>query len=448
MWTRRAALLATGLSIAACSADGQEKSPRAAVDVVVVGAGIAGISAAAYLHRLGFGVEVVEARNRIGGRIHTVREWPGIPLDMGASWVHGAAKNPLSKIADQAGAERVLTSYESGALYLDPRLGTKKPRLQRWEDLIDLALKQAYRRESDESVADAVARVSPRLTSRERAELTFTLNARFVTEWGADPADLSAFTVDEGKEFAESGVDALFPGGYDQVVNWLARPVGVTTSFPVTSVAVADEGVTVSGPAGVRRARAAVLTVPLGVLKRGTIDITLPERTRAAIDALDSGVLSKSFFRFDKPFWPTSVDWHEYLNAEAGRWSEWVSFAKAGPPVLLGFNGGQVAREVEAADPGEVISQAHQVLRGMFGRSTPRPVAVKTSDWSTDQWALGSYSMAAVGSTRADRVALTKPIGEGVYLAGESTEPDYHSTVHGAYFSGRRAAKQVAEYLR
>lgn len=141
------------------------------------------------------------------------------------------------------------------------------------------------------------------------------------------------------------------------------------------------------------------------------------------------------------------MDWQEYVGPRGGHFAEWVSLAKAGPPVLLAFHGGARAREIERAAPGDVQTEAMSVLRRMFGSSIPDPVAIKTSDWSLDHWSHGSYSANTVGSTRADRVALTRPIADRTFLAGEATEPDYSSTVHGAYRSGRRAARQVIDAI-
>lgn len=191
------------------------------------------------------------------------------------------------------------------------------------------------------------------------------------------------------------------------------------------------------------------MTVPLGVLKHQVIEFApcLPERHDQAIDRLGMGVLSKTFLRFEKPFWPVGVDWQEYLGPHHGAWAEWFSMAKADTPVLLCFHGGDRAREIEHAHPDDVQHDAMHVLRTMFGRRIPDPLDVRTTRWSRDPFAHGSYSTNAVGSTRADRKALGRPVGERLFFAGEATEPDYSSTVHGAYRSGLRAARQVGAVL-
>ena len=418
--------------------------------VVVVGAGIAGIVAADRLRRAGYRVRVLEARHRVGGRIHTWRGWPGSPLDLGASWIHGyAAGNPITPIARDAGACLVPSSYASGQVHVDPRLRAAgvAPHSGRWARLVDQAEARAGRRPADESLADAVRQrvAGLGLSPFERDELGFYLNATYTTEWGADPDELSAWTVDQGKEYGRTGEDAFFPHGYDRVVGYLARHLSVDFGVVVRRVVLGPRGVRVETNAGSIDASAVVVTVPLGVLRHERIEFVprLPERHEQAIDRLGMGVLSKTFLRFERPFWPVDLDWQEYLGPRHGAWAEWFSMAKAGPPVLVAFHGGDRAREIERADAREVRHEAMRVLRTMFGHDIPAPRAIATTRWSRDRFAYGSYSSNAVGSTRADRVALGAPVDGRLFFAGEATEPDYSSTVHGAYRTGRRAARQV-----
>lgn len=422
--------------------------------VVVVGAGVAGIVAADRLRRWGYTVRVLEARHRVGGRVHTWRGWPDAPLDLGASWIHGyAAGNPITPIAHRAGARLVASSYDSGQVRIDPRLRVDgaRPHTERWARIVEEALGRAARRPHDQSLARAVRRrvAGLQLDQVERAELAFYLNASYTTEWGADPRTLSARTVDAGREYGRTGDDAFFPDGYDRVVTYLARHLSVDLGVVVRRVVLRRDGVRVETGAGAIDAWAVVVTVPLGVLKHEGIVFApdLPDRHQLAIDRLGMGVLSKTSLLFDKPFWPVGVDWQEYLGPRHGAWAEWFSLAKAGPPVLVAFHGGHRARTIERAEAGDVRREAMQALRVMFGHGIPEPLAVKTTTWSRDPFAHGSYSTNAVGSTRADRVALGRPVAGRIFFAGEATEPDYSSTVHGAFRTGRRVARQVLAQL-
>ena len=417
--------------------------------VVVVGAGIAGIVAADRLRRAGYDVRVLEARRRVGGRVHTWRGWPGTPLDLGASWIHGyAAGNPITSIADRAGARLVPSSYDAGQVHIDRRLRAAGVRVHsaRWARIVEEAEERAHRRPHDESLAVAVRRrvAKLHLSEFDEAELAFHLTAHYTTEWGEDPAALSARTIDEGKEYGRTGEDAFFPDGYDKVAAYLARHLNVELGVVVRRLVLRNGGVRVETSAGAIQAQAVVVTVPLGTLKHETIEFVprLPERHGEAVDRLGVGVLSKTFLRFEAPFWPVDEDWQEFLGPRHGAWAEWFSLAKTGPPVLVAFHGGDRARTIEAAPVGDVRSEALRTLRSMFGHDIPPPLDIKTTDWSLDPFAHGSYSTNAVSSTRADRVALGEPVAGRIFLAGEATEPDYSSTVHGAYRSGLRVARQ------
>ncbi len=446
--------VATGSVLEAVREPAVSSSPQDC-HVVVVGAGVAGIVAADGLRRAGYRVRVLEARGRLGGRIHTWRGWPGSPLDLGASWIHGyAAGNPITPIARDAGARLAPSSYSSGQVRVDPRLRAAgvRPHSGHWARIVEQAKARAGRLPADVSLADAVRQrvAGLQLSAFDRDELGFYLNAGYTTEWGADPDELSAWTVDQGKEYGRTGEDAFFPHGYDRVAKYLARDLSVDFGVVVRRVVLRPRGVRIETDAGSIDASAVVVTVPLGVLRHEGIEFVprLPERHEQAIDRLGMGVLSKTFLRFDKPFWPVGLDWQEYLGPRHGAWAEWFSMAKAGPPVLVAFHGGDQAREIEQADARDVRHEAMRVLRTMFGRDVPAPRSIATTRWSRDRFAHGSYSSNAVGSTRDDRVALGAPVDGRLFFAGEATEPDYSSTVHGAYRTGRRAARQVDVAVR
>ncbi len=467
MWSRRGllqgALVASGaVALSGCSTR-SEPTPKGvevtrsgsghSPEVLVVGAGFAGLAAARALMDGGVSVEVLEARDRIGGRVFTTDTWPDLPIDIGASWIHGRKGNPLTPLAEAAGARMVSTDYDSYQEHVAAALtarGVRRSDERRWERLVERAIERAAEVEDDLSLVAAVEAVlaGRALTDAERTDLNFYLEGAYGTEWGLAADRLSAHTADEGEYFG--GKDVLFPGGYSQVVRHLADGLSVTLGAEVTQVRVASGGgVEVTVGDVVRRADAVVVTVPLGVLKAGGLLVEgLSSAAQAAIDRMEMGVLSKTFFRFDKVRWDADVDWHGYLGDPAGRWSQWLSLGKLGAPVLLGFNSGAYASEIEASSAEAVIDAALPALRDMFGSSLPRPVAALTSEWSQDRFALGSYSANSVGVTRGDREALAEPIDDVIFVAGEATEPDYHSTVHGALMSGRRAAADLLAGLR
>lgn len=404
---------------------------------------MAGLSAARALADAGWPVRVIEARDRIGGRIHTDRDW-GAPLEMGASWIHGTADNPLRELARQAQAQLVTTDYYGWAkLVIDPKL----PRLDYdptpWRAFVEQARYQV----GGGSLAAAVdaAAGAEGLSDADRAQLAFYLTTEIEDEFAADADQLSAITFDEGDY--TGGDQDVITNGYDALPRLLASGLQVDLDTPVTAIAQRDDSVTVRAKDRSFQGPAVIVTVPLGVLKARaiTFDPPLPSRHSHAVDALGFGVLSKSFFRFDRRGWTVDNAFYQYLAAEGGTWAQWFTLPAAAGPIVLAFNAGGRGRAVESSTPQDLIATAQPVARRLFGGAVP--VEVKTSNWNADPYARGAYSFHAPGSGLDDRRRLQEPIGDRLYLAGEAVGVNNPATVHGAMASGRRAADQLMHRL-
>ncbi|MFZ1342920.1 flavin monoamine oxidase family protein [Thiothrix eikelboomii] len=439
-----------GLATAPLAMSTKLKANPNPVRVLIIGAGIAGLAAARALTDQGIKVTILEGRERIGGRIHTSPIWPNLPMDLGASWIHGQKQNPITQLANAAQAKRVATDYDSSKLYIDTRLkqlGVQSANEAAIERLVTTALNQAAHLDHDISVQAAVNRLlTEPLTPAYQAQLNFYLNSQYEQEYSGAAHALSAQTVEDNEEF--SGADVLFPQGYQQIPNYLAQDLDIQLGKVVAKITYTETAVTVTTQDQSYQADYAIITVPLGVLKRKAIQFqpSLPAAKQVAIQRLGMGLLNKAYLKFDKVFWPKEIDWLEYLSPEAGRWVEWVSFAKIGAPVLLGFHAADRARELESWSDQALIAEAMQALKAMFGNAIPQPVGAQITRWAQDPFAYGSYSFNAVGSTNRDRQILARKLG-GLYWAGEATHSEYPGTVHGAYLSGIRAAKQLLKVL-
>ena len=190
----------------------------------------------------------------------------------------------------------------------------------------------------------------------------------------------------------------------------------------------------------------AIVTVPLGVLKSGSpaFQPALPRRKRRAIDQLGMGVLNKTCLLFDDVFWQKDVEVVGYVGAETGQWAETLNlYPYTGQPILMMFNAGLYGARIEAMPDAEVVSQASAALADMYG-SVPEPEDVLITRWRSDPWSYGSYSYVPVGASFRRHSDLARPVDGKVFFAGEATHRDYPATVHGAFLSGVRAAREVA----
>lgn len=440
--SRRDFLAASAVVAGTGLGTGCEPRPVDNKSVLVIGAGMAGLAAARSLADAGRPVRIIEARNRIGGRIDTNREW-GTALEMGASWIHGTTNNPLLELADKVHAQIVPTDYNHPVkLAIDPSLQPLAFDAKTWRDLVSDAREEAV----GGSLGAAVAAQADReeLSGRERAELAYYVTTEIEDEYAADADQLSVSTFDQGSY--TGGPQSVVTSGYDAFPRRLADGLQIVFNTVVNSVAQHGDSVTVRAGDKVFQGPAAIVTVPLGVLKAGaiTFDPPLPQAHAHAVSALGFGVLSKSYFRFRQRSWDQENAFYQYMGALENRWAQWFTLPAAAGPIVLAFNPGRTGRYVESAPPADLLAGAAPIARQLFGTDL---VDVRSSRWTVDPYALGSYSYHAPGSGPEDRRQLQEPVSDRLYLAGEAVGADNPATVHGALLSGRHAAAELLRRL-
>lgn len=408
--------------------------------VVVVGAGMSGLAAARRLTDAGVPVTVVEARSRIGGRTWTDTSL-GLPVDLGAAWIHGSQGNPLTGLAAQAGARTVETNFDDvvvldGGRVVDPAAVEEVSR--DWVGVLDEIEPMTADAGPDASLADGLVRTGADL---DDPLMQWMVSAAIGAEYAADPEELALRWFGHEGEF--DGPDLILPGGYRQLIDHLARDLDIRLDAEVTRIAYDDAGVTVETAQEVLRADRVIVTVPLGVLKADVIvfDPPLPQAKRAAVERLGFGLLDKVVLVFDEPFWTEAYDIHSDMLGIAGG-AQPVSDLVNGlrftdVPLLVGLRGGANARAREADSDQQTVGEVLAALRA------PDPVGVLVTRWAADPYARGSYSFLAVGSSPADQQALAEPVADRVAFAGEATHPEFFATVHGAYLSGLREADRI-----
>jgi monoamine oxidase len=418
-------------------------------DVLVLGAGMAGLSAARELTRRGHRIIVLEARDRIGGRTWT-DDTLGLPLDLGASWIHGTRGNPLTKLADEVGAKRVRTDYDNITRYAsDGRQLSAREDAEIEEILETLAALIAEWQEEYEDDVSLQAAIQTYLKAEDLSADTlrkvwYAVDTAIEHEYAADVAELSLYWFDNAEEYG--GGDVIFPGGYGQLVSHLADGLDIRLGHIVRSVEAGSSGVRIQTDQGQFEADKAVVALPLGVLKGQDISFNppLPAEKRRAMARLGFGVLNKVYLQFEQVFWEADAHLLGYVSERKGEWCEWLNLAPlVDAPVLLGFNAGRFGLEIESWSDGQVVASALSVLRRIYGPGVPEPRGWLVTRWGRDPFARGAYSSLMPGASPDDYDILAAPVGKRLFFAGEHTHREHPATVHGAYLSGLRTAEEV-----
>lgn len=430
-FTLGAGVLAATLALGGCGDGRRAQRER----VVVIGAGMAGLAAARQLADAGIDVTVLEARERIGGRMWTDTSL-GVPIDLGAAWIHGTEGNPLVGLADRAGAATVETNFDDVVAFdgkgeIDAAaIGASA---KAWAEAVREVAVLGEDAGPDDSVESALRRV----TDLDDPLVAWNVATEIGAEYAADPDELSLAWFGSEGQFA--GPDLILPQGYEPLARHLADGLNIRSGTEVTRVTDDGSGVRLDTSRGVVTADRVIVTVPLGVLKAGTItfDPPLGESKRAAIARLGFGVLDKVVLAFSEPFWPQSPDVVGLVGAQQPLPILVNGLSFGAGPLLVGLRGGAAARSRESLSDQQSVDEVRAAL------DAPAPTGALVTRWAADRYARGSYSYLAVGASPADQRALAEPATERVLFAGEATEPEHFATVHGAYLSGVREAQRI-----
>mgnify|MGYP001589977595 CR=1 FL=1 len=408
---------------------------------LVVGAGMAGIAAARDLRSRGWTVTVLEARDRIGGRIWTDGSL-GFPVDLGASWIHGREGNPMTELGRELGARMVPTDDDAYTAYGPDGREVDEDAIDTLEGDLDEAVDEAS--DPDASMAGMFEELLEEDLEPAEARILRWLAAGLEVETGAELSRLSAVHHDPGPGF--DGGDVFLADGYGPIMTHLARGLDVRLGHRVTRI-VHRDSVEVATDRGTFSADVAVVTLPLGVLQSGSVafDPDLSDRKARAIRTLGMGVLDKVALVFPSAFWPDDVDALGHVSEEPGEFPEFVNLQKiAGRPALVALTGGEFARRVEGRTDGAIRRRLMEILRTIFGPSIPDPTGTLVTRWAADPFAAGSYSFVPAGVTPDAYDVLAEPEGDRLYFAGEATSSDHPATVHGAFLSGLASAARIA----
>lgn len=421
----------------------EKETPVIDKSVIIIGAGISGLSAAQMLQDQGFQVTLLEAQDRVGGRLRSNRSL-GVAFDEGASWIHGVNGNPITDLAQKAGMQTFETldasrkSYDlGGVLRSDAVYQDAEDELY---DILDNLMNSGSASKSFETVFNA------QYPSLANDRLWKFLLSTYVTFDTGDLDQLSSLLYNEGEEFG--GAEKIVTNGYDTIATYLASGLNVQLNQKVTQVDYTLDKVKVTHNGTFSEADYVVVTVPLGVLKNNQIEFlpALPTAKQNAIQRVGMNCVNKFLLTWDTAFWD-DVQYLSYTPETRDKFNYFVNVKKFHPTVnaLMTFAYAEYGRSTESMTDEQVKTEIMSHLRAMYGNGIPEPTHLLRTKWNTNPYTYGAYSYTAVGTEMRHFDDLAEEVNDRLFFAGEHTEVDYFSTVHGAYLSGQREAQKIID---
>ncbi|MGH7910774.1 MAG: flavin monoamine oxidase family protein [Candidatus Dormibacteraceae bacterium] len=418
------------------------------IDVVVLGAGVAGLTAARALVAEGAQVTVLEAGDRVGGRVRTVRDLAGAPVEEGAEFIHGTGAATWPEV--RAARLRVQRVPQVRGSWFNLAGRTRWLPLHlahpgAWRSF-DILWSLARAGGADRSAGAYLEAGGYRGRARELAELTLTAHL----PGSLQEVGILGFSAD-GVAHLEGGRNYRVLDGYDRLPQHLATGLDVRLGRRVRTIRWSADGVQVTTATGdTFTARIGVTSLPHGVLASGavTFEPPLPEAKAAAIAQIRTGPVVKVLMRFDERFWPARMA--QLVCGTGPLTLYWPpSFGIDGPPLLTAYATGARARALSRAGADQASGIVLDDLRRLYPRARPDRLLqdVRFVDWSSDPNAWGGYTYLPAGAVGA-RSALAAAVTGALLWAGAATvSRPVADTVEAAYLSGVAAARQAAGRL-
>jgi monoamine oxidase len=406
------------------------------VDVAIIGAGAAGLGAARGLENSGLSLLVLEARDRVGGRGHTIMAAPGITFDLGCGWLHSADQNSFVPIAEQLNFEIDRTRppwREQGFDAVFPP-GERLDFIHALDAFYDRAEEAA--KSGRDSAADAYLEPGNRWNPMIDAISTYV-----------NGAELDRVSILDMDAYEDTEINWRIRRGYGALMVAYGAPCPLALNTQVTLIDHSGPRVRIETSKGTLSAARVIVTVPTNLIADEAIRFhpRLPAKVDAA-RGLPLGLANKVSLALDQP---------EALPKDGNLRGATMRTAMGGyhlrpfgQPCIEGFFGGRFAQALEDAGDGALAAQAIDEIVALLGsdyRRRLKPLA--ESRWAHDPFARGSYSHALPGHAGA-RAVLAAPVDSRLFFAGEATSPNFFSTAHGARDSGERAAREVVGLRR
>ena len=410
------------------------------VDVAIIGAGAAGLGAAHALKKSSLSLIVLEARDRVGGRAHTIEAAPGIAFDLGCGWLHSADKNAFVPIAERLRFEIDRTRPPWREQVVD----TAFPPQDRAEFIAALDAFYDRAEEAAHQAAQSGRDVAASLCLEPGNRWNPMIDAISTYINGCELDQVSILDMDA---YEDTGINWRVRQGYGALIAAFGAPVPTALNCAVTLIDHSGKKIRIETSQGTLVADRVIVTVPTSLIADEAIRFhpALPAKVDAA-RGLPLGLADKVMLALDDG---DTLPKDGSLRGATMRTAMGTYHLRPfGQPCIEGFFGGRFAQSLEDAGPGALAAESINEIAGFLGNDYRRKLKpLSESRWAHDPLARGSYSHALPGHA-GDRAVLASPVDGRLFFAGEATSPEFFSTAHGARDSGERAAGEVLEAIQ
>jgi monoamine oxidase len=408
------------------------------VDLVIVGAGAAGLAAAKAAEAHGLSYHLIEASHRIGGRAYTEEMAPGMPMDLGCHWMHSASLNPFPAIADRFG----FNYRRDGAWRMNGFMGSRR-------------LTEAEQAEIHQGMAANYAAIGAAAARGEDVAVSdvIDLENRWATLYAywfslATSNDVDQITTIDIDAYNDTDENWPLREGYGALVARWGADTPATLNAAAERIRWGSRGVVVETPKGSIEGKRALITVSTNLLASGRIqfDPPLPEWKLSAASDVPLGVhnrigimLNRNPFGPDMPSSATIM-----LEGETPLATQLRPF---GYDYVVGVTGGRHGAWLERAGAAASVDYLTERLVAAFGADIRKALTTRTivTAWGGDPWTLGSYSSALPGASH-QRVVLARPVDDILFFAGEACSQEFAGTCHGAYLTAVAAVEAMVDH--
>lgn len=423
-------------------------------DVIVVGAGLSGLAAGNKLTQNNQSVLVLEAKNRVGGRINTNHDF-SVPVDLGASWAHDLPNNQLAKdfsdVLELLPFSDLLDQFEDHVAYDQFYKLQNLEALNRIKNFVRHFFKE-INNTRNKTLSSTLENLNSINIHQDKLPIIKKWLENLLACWAGD--ELAKIHPQLWKGMTEEGDMSYVLNGFDQVINKLTKNIDIQLNSPVKLINYAQtknkKYITIETTNhSIYKAKKVIVTLPIGVLKSESCNFVpkLPVEKQQAIKQIGNGILNKAVLKFEHCFWQKDALSIQCFPSENSNIQVYINYqAMYGKPILVALYGGDVARHMEYLEQDNIAEFENQLLaplKNIYGDKFQSPEEILTTKWQTDPYTLGAYSYLPSDSKLDCFDKLAEPIENKVYFSGEATDNKYYATAHGAYMSGMRVANEI-----